>query len=63
MAITRVSGTYITNSSSSEPFKAFVPSPLPPDPPLNLVGEHYALLDRATLALGRLDGLASQLSS
>jgi len=30
---------------------------LPPDPPLNLSGEHYALLDKATLALGRLDGL------
>lgn len=50
MAITRVSGTYITNFSSSEPFKAFIPSSLPPDPPLNLTEEHYALLDRATLA-------------
>jgi len=57
MANERVSGTYITNSHSSESFKAYVPKPLPPDPPLNLSGEHYALLDKATLALGRLDGL------
>jgi Fic family protein len=61
MASVRVTGTYITNSLSPEPFKAFIPYPLPPDPPLNLSGEHYELLDQATLALGRLDGLAGQL--
>jgi Fic family protein len=61
MASRRVTGTYITNSISPEPFKSFVPKPLPPDPPLNLNGEHYELLDKATLALGRLDGLTVQL--
>ncbi len=61
MTTTRISGKYITNSISSEPFKSFIPNPLPPDPPLNLEGEHYTLLDKATLALGRLDGLAWQL--
>jgi len=61
MANIRVAGTYITNSLSSETFKSFVPYPLPPDPPLNLSGEHYTLLDNATLALGRLDGLTWQL--
>jgi len=61
MASVRVTGTYVTNSLSPEPFKAYIPQPLPPDPPLNLSGEHYRLLDRATLALGRLDGLAGQL--
>lgn len=55
----RVIGTYITNSLSSESFKSFVPKPLPPDPPLKLSDEHYDLLDKATLALGRLDGLTS----
>ncbi len=34
---------------------------MPPEPPLNLSEEHYELLDQATLALGRLDGLAGQL--
>ncbi len=52
MASVRVPGTYITNSLSPEPFKSFIPNPLPPNPPLNLSGEHYALLDKATLALG-----------
>lgn len=61
MASPRVTGTYITHTSSSEPFKAFIPYPLPPDPPLNLSEEHYELLDRATLALGRLDGITGQL--
>jgi len=61
MASVRVTGTYITNSLSPEPFKAFIPHPLPPDPPLEMNGEHYGLLDQATLALGRLDGLTGQL--
>jgi len=61
MASVRVSGTYITNSSSPEPFKSFIPKALPPDPPLNLNGEHYTLVDRATLALGWLGGLTVQL--
>jgi cell filamentation protein, protein adenylyltransferase len=57
----RASGTYITNSITEETVKSFVPKPLPPEPPLNLDGEHYALLDKATLSLGRLDGLSGQL--
>ncbi len=61
MASVRVTGTYITNSLSLEPFKAFIPHPLPPDPPLEMSEEHYGLLDQATLALGRLDGLTGQL--
>jgi len=61
MASLRVTGTYIANSLSPEPFQSYVPKPLPPDPPLNLDAEHYELLDKATLALGRLDGLSVQL--
>ncbi len=61
MASVRVSGTYITNTLSPEHFKSFIPKPLPPNPPLNLSAEHYVLLDKATLALGRLDGLTGQL--
>lgn len=61
MASVRDTGTQIANFQSSESFKSFIPKPLPPDPPLTLSGEHYELLDRATLALGRLDGLALQL--
>jgi len=61
MASLRVTGTYIANSLFPEPFQSYVPKPLPPDPPLNLDAEHYELLDKATLALGRLDGLSAQL--
>ena len=51
----------MTNSNSPESFKPFIPKPLPPEPPLNLSGEHYTLLDKAMLSLGRLDGLTWQL--
>lgn len=37
-------------------YKAFVPSPLPPSPPVRLEGELQALLSTADRALGRLDG-------
>ncbi|MEZ5577513.1 MAG: Fic/DOC family N-terminal domain-containing protein, partial [Candidatus Competibacteraceae bacterium] len=37
---------------------AFVPAPLPPNPPLDLGGTRQTLLERATLALGRLDSIS-----
>jgi Fic family protein len=37
-------------------YRAFMPAPLPPEPPLRLDGELHALLSRADRALGRLDG-------
>jgi Fic family protein len=37
-------------------YRAFMPAPLPPDPPIRLEGEILALLSRADRALGRLDG-------
>jgi len=37
-------------------YRAFLPAPLPPDPPVRLEGELQALLSRADRALGRLDG-------
>lgn len=38
-------------------YRAFVPSPLPPDPSLNLDSETLSLLSQADVALGRLDGV------
>ncbi len=32
----KATGTYITTSTAGESFKAFVPNPLPPDPPIAL---------------------------
>jgi len=37
-------------------YRAFVPAPLPPDPPVRLTGDLQRLLSEADLALGRLDG-------
>jgi Fic family protein len=40
---------------------AFVPAPLPPDPPLIFAGELQLALEAAVLALGRLDGVSTLL--
>lgn len=37
-------------------YRAFLPTPLPPEPPIRLEGELYGLLSQADRALGRLDG-------
>lgn len=37
-------------------YRAFIPEPLPPHPPLDLSGELHRLLSAADRALGRLDG-------
>lgn len=39
-------------------YRAFVPKPLPPDPPLLLDGDLLRLLEDAIAELGRLDGVA-----
>lgn len=44
-------------ATSAEPYYAFIPPALPPVPPLRME-EIYPLLDRATAALGRLDGIS-----
>jgi hypothetical protein len=37
-------------------YSAFIPEPLPPNPPINFDDEMQYLLSRADRALGRLDG-------
>ncbi|MBF0134777.1 MAG: Fic family protein [Magnetococcus sp. DMHC-1] len=51
-------GQYVTSIAGGESVQAFVPSPLPPVPPLDLSGERQETLEKATLALGRLDSIA-----
>ena len=53
-------GSYISTTTAGETVRAFVPPPLPPDPPVDLPGL-YQQLDRANQALGRLDGLTTLL--
>ena len=49
----RRAGRYVRQPAG---YSAFIPSPLPPDPPLDTSGEVQAALSQADLALGRLDG-------
>ncbi len=52
------SGRYVTQTTG---YKAFIPSPLPPDPPIAWDEELQNLLSEADRALGRLDGMATVL--
>lgn len=54
----RSAGRFITQLQG---YKAFLPSHLPVDPPLNIDSEMQMLLSRADRALGRLDGSVQSL--
>ena len=51
-------GSYATVTVAGETARAYLPPPLPPDPPLDLQ-RLLRLLDRANQAVGRLDGLTT----
>lgn len=51
-------GTYENSVAGGETCRAFVPAPLPPDPPLSIDAALQERLDEAHLALGRLDSVA-----
>src|SRR5580692_8996079 len=44
-----------------EGYSAFIPAPLPPEPPLAFDAQLATVLGRAGTALGRLDGVAATL--
>ena len=52
-------GYFVPVPSAGEKCQAFVPNPLPPDPPLQLDEDLQEVMHNAVLSLGRLDGLAS----
>lgn len=54
-------GHYITVSTVAEKAQAFVPSPLPPRPPIDWTPELRSKFDQAWLALGRLDSVSTLL--
>lgn len=51
-------GKFVSQGSSPEPFKSFIPKFLPPAPPIEFSLKLLDLMEKANLALGRLDGLA-----
>jgi Fic family protein len=54
-------GRYEVTSAGGESVRAFVPAPLPPNPPLAFEGELQRALEAAVLAVGRLDGVSTLL--
>ena len=54
-------GKYVLTRVEGESVRAFVPAPLPPDPPIVLDGKLQRSLERALLALGRLDSITTLL--
>ena len=54
-------GSYEATTVVGEQVRAFVPAPLPPNPPLAMDGTLQQALEAAVLALGRLDGVARHL--
>lgn len=56
-----VTGRYETSEIGGEQVRAFIPSALPPVPPLDLTGARQILLEQALLALGRLDSISTLL--
>ena len=57
----RVTGSHVPTIVDGMHVQAFVPAVLPPLPPLVLTGDDHELIQRATLALGRLDGMTGLL--
>jgi Fic family protein len=56
-----LTGTYEVTTVGGETVRAFLPRPLPPEPPLQLDGPLPGLQEQALLALGRLDALSTLL--
>ena len=54
----RIQGRELLQRTPGEPFKAFVPDPLPPNPAIQMSGDLTDVLERANRAIGRLDGLS-----
>ncbi|GAB5604170.1 Fic family protein [Sideroxyarcus sp. TK5] len=56
-----ITGQYLSSLAGGETVRAFVPSALPPSPALEVNEARQRLLERATLAIGRLDSVSTLL--
>ncbi len=52
-------GHYVSISTVGEKARAFVPAPLPPQPPIEWTPELHGKFDQALLSLGRLDSMST----
>lgn len=50
-------GRLVKQPSGPESYSAFLPDPLPPNPPIVIDGSLEEMIERAGIALGRLDGI------
>ena len=50
-------GRFIKQQSGPESYRAFIPDPLPPTPPIEIDAALEEAIERASIALGRLDGI------
>ena len=55
-------GNWVESTVGGETVRAYLPNPLPPEPPVDLAA-FSSLIEQANLALGRLDGVTSILPS
>lgn len=55
-----VPGRYVTVTTAGEPFQAFVPVPLPPEPAVEWSATLRRRFDAALVALGRLDAVTNR---
>jgi Fic family protein len=56
-SVSKRAGRLVVAQSGPEGYSAFLPAPLPPNPPLRIKPSTQAVLDEANQALGRLDGV------
>ncbi|MEN6586182.1 MAG: Fic family protein [Sulfuricella sp.] len=56
-----ITGQYLSSLAGGETVRAFMPSSLPPTPALEINEARQRLLERATLAIGRLDSVSTLL--
>ena len=56
-----VTGRYLITTTAGESVQAFVPNPLPPDPPIDLSSARQRSLETALLSIGRLDAISALL--
>ena len=57
----KLQGQYVTISTVGEKARAFIPEPLPPNPPIEWAPDLRSKFDQALLALGRLDSISTLL--